>query len=49
MPTHIGDLGLAAGRGQTDVVQVPIDVEVVVVDPHRVVQVQAAVGELLGE
>ncbi len=39
----------AAGRGQSDAVQMPVDVEVLVVDPHRMVEVEPAVGELLAE
>ncbi|SIK89941.1 Uncharacterised protein [Mycobacteroides abscessus subsp. abscessus] len=49
MSAHVRDLGLAAGRGQTDVMQVTVDVEVVVVDPHRVIQIQPAIGEFLPE
>ena len=42
-------LAAAARRGQPDAVQVPVDVEVLVLHPHRMVEVQRAVGELLAE
>ncbi len=37
------------GAGKADAVQMPVDVEVVVVNPHRMVGVEPAVGELLAE
>ena len=37
------------GDGQADAVQMPVDVEVLVLHPHRVVEVEPVVGELLAE
>ena len=45
----LGQLLAATRRGKADAVQMAVDVEVVVVDPHRMVGVEPAVGELLAE
>ena len=45
----LGELDAAARGGQADAVQVPVDVEVLVLHPHGVVEVQPVVGELLAE
>ena len=37
----------AARRRKADAVQVPVDVEVFVLNPHRMVRIESAVGELL--
>ena len=37
------------GDRQADAVQVPVDVEVLVLHPHRVIEVEAVVGEFLAE
>ena len=44
-----GQLGPATRRGQADAVQVAFDVEVFVLHPHRVVEVQKAVSQFLPE
>jgi hypothetical protein len=36
-------------RWQADAVQVPIDVKVLVVHPHRMVEVQPGIGQLFAE
>ena len=45
----LGELDASARRRQTDPVQVPVDVKVVVLHPHRMVEVEGAVGQLLAE
>jgi hypothetical protein len=44
VPTDLRQLLAAARRGKADAVQVPVDVEVVVVHPDRMVGVEPAVG-----
>jgi hypothetical protein len=45
----LGELATATRRWQTDAVQVPIGVKVLVVHPHRMVEVQPGISELFAE
>ncbi len=45
MPADLGQFTAAARRGHGDAVQVAPQLEVFVVDPHRMVGVELAVGE----
>jgi len=49
MPAYFGQLPAAARRRQADAVEMTRQVEVLVLDPHRMVQVQLGIGELCPE
>jgi len=49
VPADLGQLDAAARARQPDPVHVPVDVEIRVLDPYRVVEVERRVGQLLAE
>jgi len=49
MAADFRQLAAPARRRQSDAVQVAVDVEVLVVHPDRVIEIQRAVGQLLAE
>src|SRR3954468_3226220 len=49
MPAELGQLRVLAGRWQRDAVELAVDVEVLVVDPHRVVDAEWHQTQLLAE
>ena len=49
MSADLGQFPAPSRRRQADAVQMTIEVERIVVDPHRMVQIQLAVGQLCPE
>jgi hypothetical protein len=49
MPADLGEFVAATRRWQTNAVQMPVDVKVLVVHPHRMIEVQPGIGELFAE